>query len=355
MIVKILKYILSCTSILLIYSCGPRAREEADDPRTEAIPVEVLVLAERNVPQFLNITSTLSAGEEQRIAAHTGGMIERIMVSEGDQVQQGDLLVQMDDTQLQQARIQLETARREYQRMETLYRAGAVSLQQLEAARDQLQNAQTNYNLTQRNTRIRAPFAGTITAVHMNEGEIFTMSPTAAGPPAILTLQQLRTVQATINLSEFYYPQIEEGMTAEITTDVYPERRFIGRVSRIFPTIEPGTRTFPVEISIENQDMVLRPGMFVRIKLQLGIGEGMMAPKSALVRQPGTQTFYVFKVEENQAVRTVVEAGTDMNEWVQIVSGLNKGDTIVTTGQGRLQDGSQVNIVSEFNAQEAGK
>jgi membrane fusion protein, multidrug efflux system len=336
------------------YACGQKPgleQQAAAPPAPQEVPVEVMDVQAREVPRQVTLTSNLEPWERQNIAANTPGRISRIFVTEGTRVQRGQLLVQMEDAQLQQARIQLSAAETQFRRMQNLYEAGAIPLQQLEQVRDQYTTAQTNHDLTLRNTQLRAPFAGVVTARHMNEGEIFTLSPTAAGAPGILTIQQLSPLKAMVNLSEFYFPQVAVDQPVVVRSDVYPNREFSGRVSSVFPVIDPGTRTFTVEIRIENPGEVLRPGMFARVNLHLGEGQGLMAPRSALIQQPGTQQTYGFVVENGTARRRSLETGANLDEWVEVTAGLNAGEQLVTTGQTRLQDGDPVRVTATFNGE----
>ncbi|WMJ74572.1 efflux RND transporter periplasmic adaptor subunit [Cytophagaceae bacterium ABcell3] len=333
------------------FSCQPQKEQEKEETKEQVVPVEVMPVRKENMPFQSVFTSTLNAWERRNIAAQSAGIIERIFVWEGDKVKKGQVLVQMNDASLNQSLVQLRAAEKNLRRMDTLYREGAISLQQFENARDQFENARTNHNLTSRNTQLKAPFDGTITARFMNEGEVFTMSPVATGVPAILTLQQIDQLKATVNVSERLYPQLKRGQRAVIRSDVYPDKTFKGEVSNIFPVVDPSTRTFTVEIKVDNKDELLKPGMFARITLDLDENHTLMVPRSAIIRQPGTQRFYGFIIDNGQAVRKTITTGKSFNEWVEVLDGLSEGDTLVTTGQGRLHSGTPVNVVSQFKAE----
>ncbi|MFN6943704.1 MAG: efflux RND transporter periplasmic adaptor subunit [Cytophagaceae bacterium] len=338
----------------LVSACGKRGKNtESSGAKNELIPVEILNVRSENISQKVVFTSTLHAWAMQNIAPQSAGRIEKIHALEGQRVKQGQVLVQMNDSQLRQLQIQLTSAEKDYKRMQNLYEQGAIALQQLEIAKDQYLNILNNFDLTKSNTGIKAPFNGIVTARTMNEGEIFTMSPTAAGAPSILVLQQLDVLKANLSVSEKYFPQVKVGQKAEVQSDVYPDKVFEGVISNVFPTIDAATRTFTVEVKIQNTEELLRPGMFSRITLYLGENTGVMVPRSAIVRQPGTENFYGYIVQNDTARKIKISTGAGFDEWVEVYSGIKEGDVLVTTGQGRLKEGSAVKVVSQFREETA--
>ncbi|PRY01218.1 RND family efflux transporter MFP subunit [Pontibacter ummariensis] len=168
----------------------------------------------------------------------------------------------------------------------------------------------------------------------------------SATAPAILTLMQIEPVEVTVSVAEGFYDQVEEGMPALVRTDVYPNREFKGEVYRKSPTINRASRTFEAEIRIPNEERMLRPGMFARVSLNLGDVEGIYIPAKAVVSQPGTTNQYVFVKEGDRVRRVAVETGNRYQDQIRIVSGLDAGQTIITEGIGKLNQGTLVRVVS---------
>ena len=335
-------------SIPLFSGCSWWEDEVPEDVIGDApIPVEVMQTDTQRVERSRTVTGNLEAWRKRNIAANQAGRIVEIYVREGDEVSAGRKLVQMEDAQLRQARIQLEQIERRYKRMDTLYREGAISRQDFESAETEYYNQLTNYEVLEDNTQLTAPFDGIITAKYMEDGDLYTASPMQGSAPAIVTLQKLDKLKLEVSLSERFFPEVRKGMLAEVKSDVYPDRTFDAEISNIFPVINPATRTFTIELRIENEDQTLRPGMFARVQLRLGDREGLMVPKSALRNQPGSQNKYVYVVKDGLAERRIIETGIDGDEWVEVLSGIEAGETLVTTGQGRLQEGFRVDIVRE--------
>ncbi|MCL2412952.1 MAG: efflux RND transporter periplasmic adaptor subunit, partial [Bacteroidales bacterium] len=123
-----------------------------------------------------------------------------------------------------------------------------------------------------------------------------------------------------------------------------PGREFIGRVNIIYPTIDPMSRTFRVEITIPNADLAIRPGMFARVELNFGAVDYVVIPDVAVMRQPGTNTRFVFTVEDGQARRREVELGRLVGDRFEVISGVESGAQVVVAGQSRLHDQTEVRI-----------
>ncbi|WP_181885174.1 efflux RND transporter periplasmic adaptor subunit [Pontibacter diazotrophicus] len=323
-------------------SCGGEEQEE-EVQTEEAVAVEAQVVEEQTLPQQVSYTGNIEAWEQAFITGPTGVRIDRILVDEGDRVSRGQLLVTMNSTQLNQAQTQLELARRQVERLDTLYRIGSVSGQQFDQAQTEYQNALSNYQNLAENTRLTANFSGVITEKHFTAGEVFSPS---ADAPAILTMMQLEPVKVTISVAENYFNRIREGMQATVRTDVYPDREFTGTVYRKSPTINRASRSFETEIRIENEERMLRPGMFARVNLDLGEIEGVYVPASAVINQPGTTNQYVFVKSGDRVERTPVETGNRYQDLVRILSGLEPGQTIITEGMAKLNEGSLVRVVN---------
>lgn len=328
----------------ILIGCGSKTQNTNNDP--EIISIETTPVKVMKIERTLDFSGTIMAWREANLGAQTPGRIEKIYVKEGDEVKEGDLLVQMDDAQLTQARIQYEISRQDYERMKPLFEQGSISQQQFDKVKAGYETAKSAYELILRNTQLRAPFSGIVTAKRMNEGEVFILAPSAQGAPSIINLMQIDFLKVLVNVPESDFPQVRLNQSAKIEVDIYPEKVFTGTVSRVDPAINPVTRTFTVEIKIPNSNKILRPGMFARVKIKTGEVEAIFVPRSALIKQLGSNIFYVYIAENNTAKRRDVNLGLELNEWVEIKSGLNPEDQLIIKGLGRLKNGSPVKIVS---------
>jgi RND family efflux transporter MFP subunit len=153
---------------------------------------------------------------------------------------------------------------------------------------------------------------------------------------------QINTLKVAVSVSEKYFPVVKNGMQANIMVDMYPEKVYPGKVSLVYPAIDPATRTFTMEITIPNPIGELRPGMFSRTELSFGIRQGIMVEDVAVQRQLGTNDKYLFVDVDGVAQRRLVTTGVQEGSRINILSGVESGDKVIVAGISRLMDGTQV-------------
>jgi RND family efflux transporter MFP subunit len=202
----------------------------------------------------------------------------------------------------------------------------------------QIEVLRTAIKSIQDNTQLRSPINGTVTARNYDNGDVFAQFP-------ILTVQQLNPLKAIINVSESYFSKVTLGMQVNIQLDVYENEMFTGKVSLVYPTIDAATHTFGVQVTIDNKDMKVRPGMYGRVTLNFGTGQSVIVPDVAVQKQSGSNDKYVFIIENGKAVYRKVELGQHLADNYEILSGVDAGDVIVTAGHSRLIDGTEVEII----------
>jgi RND family efflux transporter MFP subunit len=197
------------------------------------------------------------------------------------------------------------------------------------------------------NTLLKAPFPGIVTGKYFENGEVYSGTPTTtSGRSAVVTVMQVNPLKVNVGISEQYYPLIKKGMKAEISADVYPNEKFTGTVFRIAPTINPATRSFTAEIEVPNRNDILKPGMFVRVSMNLGEVETFVVPASAVMLQEGTNIRYVFVDDNGNAKRLEVILGKRFDDRLEIISeNLKAGDRLVSEGQSRLLNNDKIEIV----------
>lgn len=152
-------------------------------------------------------------------------------------------------------------------------------------------------------------------------------------------------MNAQVNVSSSYFPIAKLGMKAEIISDLYPDKTFKGEIYRIYPTIDNATKTFVVEIKIQNDNLKLRPGMFAKIRLNFGEGDALLVPSISLVKQTGTNDMYAFVNESNKAIKKLVKTGRIIDDKTEILDGIKAGEELIIVGQNKLENQSQINIV----------
>lgn len=332
-------------AIFLVAGCDALTEEEAEE--RDKVLVELSQIETTSLVDDIRTTGQVQAFEEAYIGAPGPSRIEEIMVDVGDQVEKDQLLVQMDRTQLFQARVQLDNLREDLRRLDTLVSVGAATQQQYDQLKAQFDVAKSNVENLEENTQIRANIPGIITGRYFSDGEIFSMSPTTPeGRVAIVSLKQIQPLKINIGVSERYFPRVKTGQEAIVRSDIYPDREFSGYVHKIYPTIDRASGTFNVEILVENRDLALRPGMYSRVMLNIGEIEGLLVPSLAVRKQVGSDERFVFVVEDGVAHRRTVTLGRTFDDKLEILSGIEEGEMLVTTGQHNLMDQSEVEIVN---------
>lgn len=334
---------------LATYSCSSGVGEDSNDIVSERDGIEavkVMKLEYSEISRSITYPANLQAFREVHLASSSPGRIDRIHVETGARVQSGQLLVEMDKTQLQQAKLQLESVEKDYRRLDTLRKVGSVSQQQFDQIKTQYDLALSNVEFLQENARLTAPFSGTVSGKYFENGEMFSGAPnTPAGKAAILSIVQTLQLKALVNVSERYLPNVKTGMPVNLNSDVWPGEKFIGTVIRIYPTINPATRSFTIEVSVPNQDGRLRPGLFARAKIDLEQVEVFVVPALAVLKLQGSNERYVFLEDNGKAKRVNVELGDRFDEMVEIVSAeIQTGDNLIIAGQARLVDSVNVAV-----------
>jgi membrane fusion protein, multidrug efflux system len=333
-------------TIIIVLSFAAQSQQGASAavaPReTPRVPVRVALPELTTIVQTESYAGNVEAWERAHISGPTGQRIERIHVREGERVARGQLLVEMDGTSLRQAEIELRTLQADLERIQRLGDLGAVPRQQREQTEAQFEAAQASVAALRRNTQLRAPIEGVVTGRYFVDGEQFVVN---AEAPSIVTLQTVDPLRVVINVSERHFQIVRAGMPARVRFDTYEDRVFAGNVERIIPVVSPDSRTFRVEIRIDNTDGLLSPGMFARVALDLGEVDGWFLPRTALQTQRGTGQSFVYVIEEGIARRVELTLGARVDERQQVLAGLPHNAWVVVDGIGRLHDGTPVRIV----------
>jgi membrane fusion protein (multidrug efflux system) len=345
------RILLSLISVTVLFaSCSKSTNKEATVSvvDTTVYRVKTLILEKQKVAQNIEYTANLMAYEEINYAPASPGRIETINVEVGSRVTKGDVIAQMDRTQLMQAQEQYLNAQSNFQRMDTLRKLNSISEQAYEGVKTQYEVTKSSYEFLARNTTLVSPINGIVTGKYFESGELYSGAPnTSAGKAAIVTLMQISPLKTIINISESYYPMFKKGMKATVGVDIYPQQKFNGEVFRIYPTLSADTRTFPVELVIGNPNEVLRPGMFARVSLDLGKTDALILPDIAVVKQEGTNDRYIFIAgSDNIANKVRVKIGKRYDDMIEIISNeVKEGDQVIISGQDKLMDGSRITIV----------
>jgi RND family efflux transporter MFP subunit len=335
---KYLKTLSFAALAILAVSCDNKSEEKAGTVQQEKVQVKIAKVTSESIPQTETYTGTVESDVKNNIAPNTPYRIERIYADVGDQVRKGQVLVQLDASNLQQLKLQLENQKIEFGRTSQLYQVGGVSKAEYDVAKMQLDVYSTQYKQLVENTQLVAPISGVVTARNYDDGDMYGSNP-------ILTIEQTNPVKVMVNISESYYKQVYKGMPVDISLDAYEGETFYGKVTIVYPTIDQTTHTFPVEVTITNSEQKVRPGMFARATVNFGNQTHVVVPDEALVKQIGAGDRYVYVYKDGKVSFNQVEIGRHLDKSYELLSGnVQDGDMVATTGLARLKDGLEVNV-----------
>lgn len=335
--INMLKTIPFLLFVWLLSCSGEKKQEEAAEA-PEKVKVKVESVSSQLVDQLGEFTATVEANITNKIAPQSPFRIAKLFAEVGDHVKQGQLLVQMDETNLKQAKVQLDNQEIEFKRIDELYKVGGASRSAWDAQKTSYEVAKETYKNLQENTQLLSPVTGIITARNYDTGDMYN----AAEP--IYVVEQIHPVKLIVHVSESLFTKVKKGNEVEVRLDVYGDQVFKGVVSLVYPTIDPATRTFPVEIKITNNDEKVRPGMFARVTMNFGMQEHVVAPDRAIVKQSGAGDRYIYVYKDGKVSYQKVELGRRMGNRYEVISGVEDGDQVVITGQSRLTNGMEVQI-----------
>ena len=312
----------------------------ADMAPTEVTPVvSVTGTVRETVPHDAVYSANVQAYAVNNIAPQSGNRIEKINVEVGDFVSAGQVLAEMDRFQLDQSALQLKNAETELNRLRQLFAEGGVSQSDFESVELSYNVAKTSYENLERNTILRSPISGVITARNYDRGDMYAMA------QPLFTVQQITPVKILVGISESDYTKVKKGDKVSLTVDALPGITFTGTVARLYPTMDAGTHTFIVEVQVRNEKRELRPGMYARVTVNFGDNQSIVIPDSAVVKMQGSgvRSVYVLESDGTVSLRNVT-LGRHLEGRYEILEGLEENETIVIKGQSALKSGIKVEV-----------
>lgn len=330
--------LIALLAVAMLGACSAGKEKVATEKVDEKPRVKLAEVKARPVEQIHEYTATVEAEVKNNIAPSTPVRIDRIFVEVGDRVSKGQKLVSMDEATLKQTEFQLDNQKIEFNRMDELYKVGGASKSEWDAAKMALDVKQTAYNNLLENTTLLSPINGVVTARNYDNGDMYS------GGDPVLVVEQITPVKLLINVSEGYFTKVKKGAPVAVKVDVYGEEEFEGKVSIVYPTVNPNTRTFPVEIKLDNRDQKVRPGMFARATLNFGTQDHVVVPDLAIVKRAGSGDRYVYVYKDGKVSYNKVQLGRRMDTEYELLSGVDNNSQVVVAGQSKLADGVEVDV-----------
>lgn len=326
----------------MLCGCKLGNKDAQNQPQTEVLPrVAVQTATKQVVDQDQVYSSTVLASAVNNIAPQSAGRIQTIETEVGKFVSKGQVLATMDNLQLEQTRIKYANDKIEYDRLKALLDEGGVSQSDFDQVEMALKVQATTLDNIEKNTNLRSPISGVVTARNYDQGDMYVM-----GQP-LFTVQQIVPVKLLVPVSETDYSKVKPGQTVSVQADALPGKSFSGKIVRIHPTMDASTHTFNAEVQVQNSSRELRPGMYTRVLLNLGSTENIVIPDAAVVKQQGSGQRFAFVLDQdNFAQQKEVTLGRHFDGKYEVVSGLSEGETVVVKGAATLKPGQKVEILN---------
>ncbi len=311
------------------------------------IAIEASKVKSVRMAQGLTAVGSLRSDESVTIRPEVSGRIIELGFREGQRVAKGATLVRLDTSvqraESEQTEANLALSKSRLERSRDLFTKGFISTQARDEAESNFKIAQANNDLSQarlKKLEIKAPFSGIVGLRTVSIGDY------VKDGQDIVNLEEIDPLKVDFRIPEIYLKQVAAGQSLQITLDAFPNQTFPGKVFAINPLVDTNGRSIVIRASVKNVEARLRPGMFARVRLLFNDERDSVAvPEQSLI--PVGDEQYLFKVVDGRAQRFKVEIGQRRDGQVEILQGLAAGDVVVTAGQLKLRDGSQVKIADE--------
>mgnify|MGYP002516902706 CR=1 FL=1 len=325
----------------MLAACNSKSNTITHVEEETVVKTKTVAAVEEKIRLTEEYTSEVKAYKENNITPAASGVhIDRILVDVGDKVREGQLLITLNPTQYNQARVQLKLLEDNVNRLRPVYEAGGISTQEFDQLKAQYDVQLEVVENLKRNIEVLSPISGVVTARNNEAGDLFMNQP-------VLHIMQINPLKVIANIPEQFFAQVKRGMSVGLKLDAYPDELFKGTVELIHPAINTMTRTFSVEVKVPNPSERLRPGMFARTYFDMGERNAVLIPDVALLKQVGSSERYIFVVKEGVAERRRVVVGRQQGQLVEILSGVEAGEEVAVTALSRLENGVKVEIVAE--------
>jgi membrane fusion protein, multidrug efflux system len=337
--------------LCFLFSCkGPVSENQAEPhgasvERDESVPVKTVVPQLGDIALSLNATTSIQARNQADVYARSIGFCEKIFVEEGDPVEKGDLLAKLGDQEirlaLEQSAARLGKVEKDAERAQTLFAEGLISKQMNQDLSLQWSLARADRELARKrleDTSIVAPIPGTVIRRSVKVGDLVTTT------QPLFRIEDLHQLEAEVHIPEQDFLKVRPGQESELTADAFPGHSFGGTVERVNPVIDPQSGTAKATIAIENPQGLLRPGMFIRVRIVTEVHrDTWILPKQAILIQGERKAVYV--VRDGKAQEVFVRTGFQDADRVEILDGLNPGERVIVMGHLGLQGDTKVRVI----------
>ncbi len=331
--------------VFLLRSCGERPDTGYEEEETPPVPVETRLPVRGDIYAVYSGTAPIEAFAEADVIAKVEGEVREILVEEGHEVGEDQVLARLDGDRLRlelnESQARLQKLQRDVERNKDLREKGLISEGDFEKLQYDLEALQASYTLASLEldyTQIRAPIDGVVSERYVRLGNTIQV-----GDP-VFRVTSFDPLVAYLHVPEREYRQLAPGQPVGIDIDALGDERIIAEVTRVSPIVDPGTGTFKITIEIRDAERRIKPGMFARISIVYDRHENaLQVPRSAIVEEGDVSS--VFVVEDDVAKRKTVETGFSEKGMIEITSGLDDTDKVIIVGQVGLKPDARVAVI----------
>jgi membrane fusion protein (multidrug efflux system) len=315
-----------------------------------AIPVQVVPVKRGDISLYLMQTTTIEAKRQVDILAKVSGQVIKLPAEEGLHVKKGDLLAKLEEDELRinfmQTQVAMETDKAMLERAKNMLEKDLVAEEAYETTRLQYESSRSAYEaarLQLEYTNIRAPFDGVVTVRNIELGQRVNAN------ESLFIIADFDPLRAKIYVPEKDVGRIFVGQKAKISVEAQPGLEFSGVVQMVSPVVDPASGTSKVTIDIDDNRGKLKPGMFATVFITTNTHqEALIIQKKSLILESDRDQVYIF--QEGKAHKVTLETGFDSGEDLEVLSGLQEGDLVITAGQDGLREGLPIRIPEETKA-----
>jgi membrane fusion protein (multidrug efflux system) len=329
----------------MLSGCGTGEASVATNEEIQSatpVPVSTAMPTRADIFATYEATTTITSDADAPVVAKVGGEVVELFVEEGERVEQGQILAQLDGERLRlemlSAKADLDRVRGEYDRYTDLAARGLVSESMFEGLRYDLDALEAAYKLARLNfdySKVRAPISGVVSGREVKLGQNVAVN------DVIFRITDTSELVAYLQIPQAELAKFSAGHSATVAVDAIPNTMYIASIARISPTIDVRNGTFRATAFIDNRSGELAPGMFARFTISYEKHtDALIIPKRALVEEDDQAAVYI--VDNDVVTRRIIEIGIESGEIVEVLGGLTGDEEIVVIGQTGLRDGSKV-------------
>jgi membrane fusion protein, multidrug efflux system len=327
-----------------------QADDKANTPEEKAkdegaVPVEVAVAKREAIVASYTGTASLEPEREAQVVAKTSGVLQRLLVEEGDLVREGQVLARIDperpQLELSRAQANLSRLENDFRRAKELFGSKLISQESYDKIKFDLDTQRAAFDLAKLElsyTSITAPISGVISQRLVKEGNLIQLH------TALFRIDDFDPLLAVLNVPERELNILRPGLAVTMAVDALPGKAFAGTVQRVSPVVDPQTGTFRVTCEFHDDTNLLKSGMFGRVSVVYDEHkDALVISREALIEGDGETAVYL--VDKGKAHRVAVTVGYAAGDRIEIATGLKDGDTVVTVGRAGVRDGAAVQVL----------